>query len=338
METRELPTIANVTELANLAGVSASTVSRALAGNKMISADTRKRIEDLAEAHRFRPNQLARNLRMGSSRAIGVVLPMGHETGQHLTDPFFITLIGELADALTGRGHDLLLSRVIPHDDRWLDRLVASRRVDGAIVVGQSNQLEALDRVAERYLPLVVWGDPVVGKRHCVIGSDNFEGGRIAALRLIAGGRTRLAFFGHPQTPEIGERWRGVQEVCADVQLRPPELLPVHLTANEAYDMVALRIASGREMPDGVIAASDVVAMGALRAVAEAGLRVPQDIGIIGYDDVAIAAHTTPPLTTVRQDVARGSELLVEHLFSRIAGERTGSVTLAPKLIVRASD
>ena len=331
------PPVTSLSELAALAGVSASTVSRALAGNGAISAATRARIGELARAHGFQPNPIARNLRTGSSRATGVVLPMGHETGQHLTDPFFITLIGHIADELAARGHDLLLSRVVPADDAWLDRLIDSRRVDGAIVIGQSNQIAALDRAAARYLPLVVWGDPVAGAGHCVIGSDNAEGGRVAARRLIADGRTRIAFFGHPQAPEIGERWRGTREACAAAGIADPELLPVHLTADEAHQMVAERFARRGAMPDGVVAASDVVAMSTLRAAVEAGLRVPGELAIVGYDDVTMAAHTTPPLTTIRQDVARGAALLVEHLFRRIVGERTQSVTLAPEIVVRGS-
>lgn len=329
--------VANLSDLAALAGVSASTVSRALAGHTVVNAKTRARIAALADAHGFRPNPLARNLRMGTSRAIGVVLPMGHETGQHLTDPFFITLIGHIADALAARGHDLLLSRVVPSDDLWLDRLVDSRRIDGAIIVGQSDQLAVLDRVAARYLPLVVWGDPVAGRGSCVIGSDNAEGGRLAARRLIADGRRRIAFFGDRHAPEISERWRGAADACAVAGVNPPELLVVHLTANEAHAIVAARLADGRPPPDGVIAASDVVAMSTLRAAVEAGLNVPSDMAIVGFDDVTMAAHTTPPLTTVRQDVARGAALLVEHLFRRIAGERTPSVTLAPELIARGS-
>lgn len=327
--------VTNLAQLARLAGVSVSTVSRALTGSGLISAKTRERIGAMALAHGLRPNQLARNLRLGRAQAIGVVIPLGHETGQHLTDPFFITLIGHLADALTERGYDLLLSRVIPSDDLWLERLVNSGRVDGAIVIGQSNQVAVIDRLAERYLPLVVWGTRFEGAPHCSIGSDNFLGGAIATRHLIAGGRRRLAFFGHPDVPEIGERYRGFRDECGAAGVAT-ELLPVHLTADEAHDMIAERL-RGRPAPDGVVAASDVVAMSALRAAVEAGLSVPGDLALVGFDDVTLAAHTTPPLTTVRQDVERGAALIVDRLFRRMAGERTPSVTLTPELVVRGS-
>jgi DNA-binding LacI/PurR family transcriptional regulator len=110
MSRTHAPTFGSLADLAKAAGVSTSTVSRALAGNEIINVDTRKRIVALAHAHGFQPNQLARNLRLGRAQAIGLVLPLGHETGQHLSDPFFITMLSHLADAVTKRYYDLLLS------------------------------------------------------------------------------------------------------------------------------------------------------------------------------------------------------------------------------------
>jgi len=140
--------IRNIKELADLAGVSTGTVSRALAGSELISLKTRERIQALAREHDFRPNVLARNLRIQRTQTIGVLIPLGHEAGQHMSDPFFITMLGLLADALTERGYDLLLSRVVPADDGWLARMTDSGRVDGVIVIGQSDQAGTIDRVA----------------------------------------------------------------------------------------------------------------------------------------------------------------------------------------------
>lgn len=329
------PGIANVAELARAAGVSASTVSRALAGNPMISVATRKHIADLAESHGFRLNQQARNLRLRRTQAIGVVLPLGHETAQHLSDPFFITMLGHLADALTERGFDLLLSRVIPTDDSWLDRMLASGRTDGAIIVGQSNQAAALDRAAARGAPIIVWGAQLPGQVHCSVGSDNLAGGALAAGHLIDTGRRRLAFFGNPEAPEIAARQRGFLDRCAVAGIIG-ETLAVHLTPDAAYDMIADYLGR-RPAPDGIVAASDTVAMMAIRALAERRLRVPEDVAVIGYDDVMLAAHTTPPLSTIRQDIARGAALLVELLFRRLAGETVASIVMPPQLIVRGS-
>lgn len=328
----------SITTLAQLAAaldVSPSTVSRALAGNVAISVATRQRIVALAAEHGFQPNQQARNLRLGRTQAIGVVLPMGHETGQHPSDPFFITMLGHLADALTARGYDLLLTRVIPTDTAWLDRLIDSGRVDGVIVIGQSDQVDALDRAARRFAPLVVWGARLEGAATTTVGSDNALGGRAAAEHLLALGRRRLAFFGNPEAPEITQRHAGFAAACAAAGTTA-ELLPVHLIADLAYPMIADRLDRQRA-PDGILAASDTIAMMAIRALAERRLRVPEDVAVIGYDDVALAAHTTPPLTTMRQDVARGAALLVELLFRKLAGETVEPIVLTPELIVRGS-
>lgn len=331
------PIASTLAELARLAGVSISTVSRSLAGNPAIAAATRERVTALANEHGFQINQAARNLRLKRTGAIGVVLPLGHEQQQHLSDPFFMSLLGPLADALTERGHDLLLSRVIPADDAWLDAIVDSGRVDGVIVVGQSDQIEAIERIAQRYRPLVVWGAAVSGKHQITVGSDNVAGGRIAASHLLTQGRRRLAFFGASDVPEFAARLAGFREALAAVEdAQPPLLLPVHLTTEQSYAAIA-QFLNGHPPPDGIVAASDVIAMSALRALSERGLRVPHDVAVIGYDDVVVATHTSPPLTTIRQDVARGAATLVDLLFQRIAGLDTASVSMTPELVLRAS-
>lgn len=327
--------IRNLTDLAKAAGLSKSTVSRSLAGNPAINSHTRARVVALANAHGFQLNQTARNLRLKRSQAIGVVLPMGHETGQHASDPFFITMLGHLADALTERGYDLLLSRVIPTDDGWLDRLVASGRTDGVIIIGQSDQVAVIDRVAERFLPLVVWGARTPGQRHCSVGTDNRLGGAIAARHLIASGRRRLAFYGNPDAPEIEQRHQGFAEAVAEARVEGRRLA-VSMAPEAAFAIIADDLTRQRA-PDGIVAASDTIAMMAIRALAERRLRVPEDVAIVGYDDVVLAAHTTPPLTTIRQDLTRGAALLVELLFRRMAGDAADGFVLAPELIIRAS-
>jgi DNA-binding LacI/PurR family transcriptional regulator len=330
------PTVSTLAELAELAGVSVATVSRSLAGNTVIAESTRTRIVALAREHGFQVNQAARNLRLRRTGAIGVVLPLGHEAEQHLSDPFFMSLLGPLADAIADRGHDLLLSRIIPKDDRWLDAIVDARRVDGVIVIGQSNQIDTIERVARRYRPMVVWGADMPDKTQITVGSDNVAGGRMAAEHLLAQGRTRLAFFGNIEVPEFAARYAGFQQALAAAGGGQATLLPVHLTSEASYSAIENYLA-GHASPDGIVAASDVIAMSALRALAGRGKRVPQDVSVIGYDDVLIAMHTNPPLTTVRQDVARGAAILVDLLFRRMEGEEVESVAMTPELILRAS-
>lgn len=324
-------------ELAELAGVSVSTVSRALAGKTIINAKTRERVVELARQHGFKPNQVAQNLRLRRAQAIGVIMPMGHEVDQHPSDPFFMTMLGYLADALTERNFDLLLSRVIPSGDAWLDDLLDSGRVDGAIVIGQSDQMAVLDAAAARHRALVVWGAKVEGQQHVTVGSDNVLGGLIAGRHLIERGKRKLLFLGNPTPPEFGKRQQGFLQACAEAGLSDSvHTLPIHLTSEAAYS-AAREFLDANPGIDGIFAASDVVAMSALRALAERGLTVPGDVAVVGYDDIMLAAHTTPPLTTIRQDLQAGARLLVDIVFRQLDGEICEPVQLEPELIVRAT-
>lgn len=329
-------TISSLVDLAQLAGVSASTVSRALAGNPVVSAARRAQIAELAQEHGFQLNQTARNLRLRRSQAIGVVMPLGHETGQHVSDPFFITLLGYLADALTERGYDMLLSRIIPTNEWWLDRFVDSGRVDGVILIGQSNQLATIDRVAARYLPLVVWGAKLAEQAHCTVGSNNWQGGLLAARHLLSQGRRRLLFLGNIKLPEPRLRYEGFAAALKGADIDGYDALSVPLTAEGTYPVICDYL-SANPAPDGVFAASDIIAMSAIRALVERGARVPEGVSVVGYDDVSIAAHTSPPLSTVAQDIERGAGLIVDLLFKRMSGITTESVVMDPQLIVRGS-
>lgn len=324
-------------DIAREAGVSAGTVSRALSGGTLVNKVTRERIQALAAARHYKPNLLARNLRTRKTGAIAVVIPLGHETDQHISDPFFTVMLGYLADALTARGNDLLLSRVIPEGPEWINAYIDSGRVDGVIVIGQSDQSEALSAAASRYAPLVVWGARRDSQTYCIVGSDNRVGGLIAAVHLFERGCKDIAFFGDPLAPEIEQRLEGCRAGCAAAGMKGElRVLPTHLTANEAYAAIATFLDEGN-IPDGIVAASDVIAMAALRALSERGIKVPERVKVTGYDDLGFASHTSPPLTTVRQDFEAGAKALVDTLFKRIAGEPTESVVSSPRLVVRES-
>lgn len=324
-----------LSDLAAMAGVSTSTVSRALAGHSSVNAATRERIQAMAREHDVRPNQLARNLRLRSTGAIGLALPLGHARTQHLTDPFFLTMLGFLADGLVVRGYDILLSRVIPEADDWLDRLVDSGRVDGLLLIGQSDQYATIERVAQRFAPLVVWGVNRPGQRHTTIGTDNRRGGEIAAEHLVAIGRRRLMYVGDPALPEFAARLEGFAAAGEAAGARV-EVLESVVDPDAVHAAMGTRLAAGTA-PDGIFAVSDVGAMSVLRVLAERGLDVPRDVAIVGYDDVSLASHTSPPLTTIRQDLSRGAALMVDRVLRRVDGEAAGSVVIAPELIVRGS-
>lgn len=326
-------------EIARLAGVSAATVSRALADNPLVNPNTRSRIKQLAKEHGFRPNQMASRLRTQKAGVIGVVIPMGHDRSQHVSDPFFMALLGHLADALTESGQSLMLSRVIPEEDpEWLDRITKSGMVDGVLMIGQSDQFDVIEEITEHYRPLVAWGTHRAGQRHIVVGSDNVAGGKAATEHLLARGRRSIAFLGDLRGIEIADRYAGAQQaIAAFGGSATLHHLPVHLSLNDMRDEIGVGLAGLTNKIDGIVAASDGIALAAIGQLHDRGLSVPGDISVIGFDDLAIARHTVPQLTTMRQDIAGGALAMAARLQSLINGEDVESLVMPTECIVRSS-
>ena len=329
-------TVRTITDLARLAGVSPGTVSRALAGKSLVNVKTREKIEALARQHAFQPNQMASGLRRQKTGVIGVAIPLGHDTRQQISDSFFMTLLGHLADELTLQGYDLMLRRVVPEDDAdWLERFIGSGMIDGVIVIGQSDQFDRIEDVADGYNAMVVWGNHQEGQRHCVVGTDNRLGGRLAAERLVAAGARRIAFLGDIGAMEFGARFAGAQDAAARLGLEPVMVLPTHLSPERASAEIAAHLTAQAGRIDGIFTATDTLAALCLTELRACGLAVPDSVRLVGFDDLPIARQTVPPLTTIRQDIAAGARALVDLLLRRLAGEKTESLILPPELIVR---
>lgn len=325
-------------DIARMAGVSISTVSRALAGNPLIPKTLRDQIVEIAQTHGYVVNQSARSLRLRRTDTIGVIIPLAHEAGQAISDPFFLEMFGRLADEITRRGYAVLLNKVVATEPGWLDRIIQSHRADGLVLIGQSSQHEALNLVADTYKPMVAWGARLPGQRYCAVGSDNVQGGRLAVSHLAAAGRERIAFFGADETPEAAQRLEGYRQGLAEAGLPfdPALVVPTPFTLDEARGAVAAFLAKGAAF-DAVFAFSDVVALAAISALAEAGRSVPGDVAVVGFDDIALARHSHPPLTTIRQDLESGARSMIDRLFRRMAGEDAPGMVAPVKLVVRGS-
>jgi DNA-binding LacI/PurR family transcriptional regulator len=324
-------------DIARLAGVSVSTVSRALAGSTLVAKDQREKIARLAGEFGYVVNSTARNLRLQRTETISVVIPLGHEANQPLTDPFFVEMLGHLADEITKRGYGVYLQKIIPPMDNWLYRVIGAQRSDGIIVIGQSTEHAALEAAAVHYRPLVVWGGRARHQSYCTVGTDNVAGAAAAVEHLIRLGRRRIVFLGDTTGPEIRLRFEGYKKAIersgAPLEVRQI-LTPTHLTADAAYEAMHAFIGSGTAF-DAVFASTDLIGISAIRAIRAAGLRVPEDVAVVGFDDIAVAAHTSPALTTVRQALAEGARTMVDLMFRRIGGEDTASVTLPAELVIR---
>jgi DNA-binding LacI/PurR family transcriptional regulator len=325
-------------DIARLAGVSTSTVSRALAGSKLISEETRTRVMELARSLKYNINIGAQNLRMKQNRTVGVVVPYDPATRQHLSDPFFLSMLGSLADALTEQGFDMLVSRV---DASELDAAAApfdTGRVIGIVLIGQWRHHDQLNQLAARHVPIVVWGAQLPQQLYCTVGGDNLAGGELAGAHLIAQGRQRIAFFGDINLPEIGQRYEGLCHALrkAGMAVDPQLLIPTSFVPDGGRLAVEQLLASGVPF-DAIFAGSDLMAMEAINALRQRDLDVPGRVAVVGYDDIPLASYFHPPLTTVRQPMPEAGRALVASLLALADGQAAPSVQLPTQLITRTS-
>jgi DNA-binding LacI/PurR family transcriptional regulator len=325
-------------EIARLASVSESTVSRALAGNSQIPEATRQRVAAIAAEHGYRLNPVARSLRTGETKVIGVTVPLSHSDTQHLTDPFFMSILAHVADQLSVLGYDTLLRRTSTADPFWMKEALESYRTDGLIVIGQSFNHKTLNEAAVAGAPLVVWGAHLRGQKYISVGTNNRQGGSLATEHLLAKGRKDVVFMGDIALPEVKHRHDGYRRAMSDAGRPAPDklLVPVGFTADEACAATRALLASGVKF-DGIVAASDVIALGAIRVLQSSGKSVPKDVSVVGYDDIMIASLASPALTTIRQDIRFAAQLLVERLLSIIKGTPLPSIEIPAILVERAS-
>jgi len=325
-------------DIARLAGVSVSTVSRALSGSTLVNDATRERVAQLARSLNYTINLGAQNLRLQKNQTIAVVVPYDAQSRQHISDPFFLAIVGALADALTDRGYDMLLSRV---DAEHLDssaRLHDAGKAIGLIVIGQWRHHDQLNELAARKVPLVVWGGQLPQQLYCSVGGDNLAGGRLATQHLLTAGRERIVFLGDARLPEVGLRREGYFQALASagiaVDARLELAAPFEIqAARQAMD----KLCAGRTRFDGVVACSDLLALQAVNALRASGREVPRDVAVVGYDDMPVATYSDPPLTTVHQPVADAGAELVDALLALLRGERVPPRVLPVHLVVRAS-
>jgi len=324
--------------LAELANVSTATVSRALNDSPLVRAETKRRIWKLAREHHypFRPEMPAILSGATATIAIAIPTPLG-KTGS-AADPFFMELIGGVGEAARDAECDIIISHVAPKNFDDLSAIVESSRAEGVIFLGQSFLHERFNRLAQTQSRFVVWGAELPGQRYCSVGSDNLRGGRRATAHLLRLGRKRVAFFGDTEAPEVMQRYAGYVEAHekAGIPLDLELVAPAHFEVESAEDAVERLIARGIEF-DAVFGGSDLVALGSVRGLIRHGRNVPDDVSVVGYDDVLLSRYSHPPLTTISQDMAKAGRLLVSKLLNSKISSEIKSERLPTDLIVRES-
>lgn len=327
-------------DIAYAAGVSQPTVSRALRGDKSVSANTRARIEAIARDLNYTVDKNASSLRSQRSNTIALLFFEDPTPDESNINPFFLSMLGSITRQCAARGLDLLISFQKMEDD-WHVRYQDSHRADGLILLGYGDYTlytQRLEQLVGHGTHFVRWGSVSDDNIGATVGSDNVGAGRLAGDHLFSMGRRRIAFLGHADEhyPEFADRYRGL---CAAAEERgimlDPQLQVDALTAEDA-GYAAARTLIARDTPfDAIFAASDLIAIGAMRALGEAGLSIPQDVAIVGFDDIPAANLTSPPLTTIMQDMKGAGALLVDTILAQVEDRPPPPMVLPTRLVVR---
>ncbi|MFD5213810.1 LacI family DNA-binding transcriptional regulator [Microbacterium sp. NPDC058345] len=322
-----------IEEVAALAGVSRSTVSRVVNGATAVSPAALEAVQRAIAELNYAPNRAARSLASRQAHAIGLVIP--EDVARFFGDPFLAEVVtgvnGRLADS------DHVLNLLIASDDGdKMTRFVRDGGVDGAIIVSHHTSDTFIDRIMDA-VPVVFGGRRADGRvTDCVVDVDNLQGGRTATEHLLALGRRRIATITGPLTMAVGlDRRDGYRAALAAAGLEPAGEIDGDFRAQGGADAARALLAQP-ERPDAIFAASDLMARGALDVLQSAGLRVPDDVAVVGFDDSAVAAASA--LTSVRQPMLRQGEVLAELMLDLLAGRPTPALTVLPtELIVRES-
>jgi Transcriptional regulators len=324
-----------IQDIARHLGVSKGTVSMALNDAPGVNEDTRRRVKEYARQVRYLPNQLARAINTGRSHLVAVLL-------SRLTDSFYEEVVQGIENVAAQRGYDIIVSSVVGASarslnrdaDELVDRLI-SRQVDGVVGSVYSLPDSARARLKDAGVPFLFLGpDPVPGEASLTV--DNLLGGRIAAEHLYELGHRRILFltgderFGELRAQGAGE-W--LAERGASLEVR---LLDGDPDMETAYYAMATRLRTRRDFT-AVFCASDLLAVGVCKALQDAGVRVPSEISVVGFDDLRWAKLITPSLTTVHQPQVSQGEAAMHLLIRRIEGEVAPNRVLTPRIVVRDS-
>jgi len=312
----------NLRELSRHLGLSQTTVSRALGGYPEVSARTRDRVREAAREMGYSPNRSARRLASGKAGAVGMVLPL--PVG-HFADPFFLELMIGIGERLDADDLDLVVTAAPAGEPEMqaYRRLVGERRVDGMIVARTRSDDARLAELRASGAAFVAFGRSDPPLDYAYLDVDAESAFAEASRTLIDLGHRRIALINAPGGLHLARvRRRGYADALAGAGLPlDPALMPEAEMTEAGGAAAAERLLGLTEPPTAVLTANDPMAIGAMRAFRAAGLRVPEHLSIIGYDDLPVAPLTEPPLTTVRQPIRAAGRRLAELLLRRLAGE-----------------
>ena len=328
--------MATIREVAESAGVSYATVSHVINNTRLVSPETRERVLAAMDALNYRPNALARSLRQGKTNTLGLVLPDS-------ANPFFAEISRSIEDEAFKKGYSVFLCNTELDTQRELFYVdvLSKKQVDGIVFVAAGDQADSLEFLVGRNMPVVMIDREVPSVEVDAVLTDNQLGGYLATRHLLELGHQRIACISGPSsiTPSA-ERMIGYRKALEEAGLPYDEKLILRGDYHAQSGMeITHSILKMNPRPTAIFALNDLMALGALRAAAEDGCTVPEDLAVVGYDDLEIARFTNPPLTTIAQPKKEIGVKAIELLVDRISRKDRSPtrLVLPPELIVRRS-
>ncbi len=329
-------------DIAYRAGVSQPTVSRALRNSPLVNKQTREKIQAIAKELNYKVDVNARNLRSKETKTLALLFCEDPGTGNSLINPFFLSMLGSITQASAKQGYDLLIS-FQQYSDDWGADYEDAHRADGIIFLGYGDYLSYIEKIAELDkvgAHFITWGPVLKNQPGHFIGCDNMNSAYTITKHLIDLGHKKIAFLGgiSVHSPEFEARYQGYVKALLEHQLIVDPNLQIDAETSETagYHSTMALINSGRSF-DAVFGASDLIAIGAIKAFKDNSIAVPNDKAVVGFDDIPMASYCNPPLTTVQQDTILAGELLVENLIKLINNEIFENIQLPAKVIIRES-
>ncbi len=329
----------NIEDIAKAAGVSRSTVSRVLNGEQYVSATTRDRVLAVIEREGYTPNPAARALVTQRTQTLGVMIP--HDLATVFDNPwYFPTLLQGVSDRTTERGYAMLLwmGRTENEEDLLFQRVANNRLMDGMLVASATGDNPLIAHLLEARTPLVTVERPAsYADQISYVTVDNIYGARAAVNHLIGLGRRRIGILtGALNNMDGFDRLTGYKQALTEAGL---PIVPEHIYAgnwDRSSGLSGARILFERGV-DAIFAANDIMALGAIQAAGELGVLIPDDVAVVGFDDLPI--ETPIGLTTIRQPLRQKGSAAIDLLLDLIEGRTSGPqhITLPTQLIVRES-
>jgi DNA-binding LacI/PurR family transcriptional regulator len=329
-------------DIAELAGVSQATVSRALRNSPLVRKETRDRVQQIARDLHYFVNRNAAGLRTHQSKTLALLLFDETDGTDKRMNLFFWSMLDNITRSAARRGYDVLVSLQQLTDD-WHMEYQASHRADGLILLGYGDYAEyreKLNALAAAHTRFIIWGPIVNDQPGHSFGCDNESGGHQATTHLLDLGRRNIAYIGRRalRSPEHAARYLGYVNALHAARMVPNEKLrfPADNSETLGYEAVQKLLAVGEPF-DAIFAVTDLIAIGAMRALADNGISVPKDVSVVGFDDMPLAAYVSPGLTTVQQNAQMAADGLIDGIVGLIKGQPVESKLMEPKLIIRES-